>query len=131
MYICVFVDKMNHGWNSVESYFQAHKCCCKDDFYNIMEMNSFEAKKAGRNVQMRNDWHDIKLDVMLYAIRLKFIQNDLLKEKLLKTSDSELEEYAPWDKGGSYWGINADGIGENHTGKILMKVRGELALGEI
>jgi len=131
MYMTVFTDKNNFTWRGVESYFQAHKCHCEDDFYNIMKMDCFSARKYGRSIQMRDDWHEIKLRVMTDAIRLKFIHEEFLKQKLLDTSGEDLEEYAPWDTKGSYWGIDAHGCGDNHTGKILMKVRGELARGEI
>jgi len=131
MYMCVFTDKNNFTWRGVEPYFQAHKCQREEDFYKIMEMNCFQARKYGRTIEMRHDWHDVKLQVMLDAIRLKFVHEDLLRQKLLETSGCELEEYAPWDTKGSYWGIDAHGCGENHTGKILMQVRGELARGEL
>ena len=60
---------------------------------------------------------------MLTGLRYKFSNPDL-KEKLLATGNEELVEGNWW--GDQYWGI-CDGIGKNKLGKLLMKVRKELA----
>ena len=54
----------------------------------------------------------------------KFTQNLLLKEKLLATGTEELVEGN--NHGDTFWGC-VNGKGENHLGKILMKVREELS----
>ncbi len=59
---------------------------------------------------------------MLEVVRAKFRVN-VLAEKLLATGDDELVEHNTWDD--SFWGT-CNGEGENHLGKILMKVRQEL-----
>jgi predicted NAD-dependent protein-ADP-ribosyltransferase YbiA (DUF1768 family) len=55
-------------------------------------------------------------------LRQKF-QNPYLKNKLLATGNAEIEETNSW--GDVFWGI-CKGVGENHLGKILMKIRSEL-----
>lgn len=86
-----------------------------------------EAKKAGRKLALRADWEDIKDQVMEDCVRLKFAIPEL-KEKLLATGDEELVEGTWWHD--QYWGICFcdlhQGKGENHLGKILMKIREEL-----
>ena len=81
------------------------------------------AKKMGRSVSLRPDWEDIKDDVMLEGLYRKFT-NDELAEWLLDTGDEELVEGNWW--GDRYWDV-CKGIGQNKLGKLLMKVREELA----
>jgi predicted NAD-dependent protein-ADP-ribosyltransferase YbiA (DUF1768 family) len=47
-----------------------------------------------------------------------------MREMLLLTGDCELVEGNTW--GDKFWGV-CDGEGENHLGKLLMKIRAELA----
>jgi len=88
--------------------------------------NGAEAKKIGRSLELREDWEDIKLDVMLYAIRYKFsLANPNLRQKLLATEDSYLQEANWWDD--KIWGVcMKTGEGENHLGRVLMQVRSEI-----
>jgi len=72
---------------------------------------------------VRPDWPEVRISVMESIMKAKFEQNPVLKEKLLATSDIPLE-YGNYC-GDTYWGT-VDGVGENHMGKVLMKVRDEL-----
>lgn len=60
---------------------------------------------------------------MLDGLRLKFTQNNNLKEILLGTGDRKLIEHTDRDK---YWGDGGNGEGQNRLGILLMKVRDEL-----
>jgi hypothetical protein len=82
-----------------------------------------EAKKMGGQVKIREDWEQVKLKVMEDVCRLKF-QNGLLWDLLLSTGDTELIEGNTW--GDQFWGV-CNGVGENHLGRILMKIRKELS----
>jgi ribA/ribD-fused uncharacterized protein len=82
-----------------------------------------EAKKAGRKVTLRDDWESIKLKVMYEVVYSKFSMDDNLKSRLLATGDAKLIEGNNW--GDFYWGV-CRGVGENHLGKILMRVREEM-----
>ena len=58
-------------------------------------------------------------------VRAKFSQNPKLKAELLATGEAQLIEGNTWND--RYWGVDVrSGIGKNHLGKILMKVRSEL-----
>jgi ribA/ribD-fused uncharacterized protein len=81
------------------------------------------AKRRGRKVELRPDWEDVKLTVMLILIRDKFTRHPELTEKLLDTGDQELVEGNWWND--TFWGV-CKGVGENHLGRILMQVRSEL-----
>lgn len=73
------------------------------------------------------DFHARKLDIMLAVLRSKFLLNTDLRTKLLSTVNPpvELIEGNTW--GDCYWGV-CGGHGENHLGKLLMRVREGLFL---
>ena len=73
-------------------------------------------------MKIRKDWDDVKLDVMLWGIREKF-KNEDLRQLLMETGEEELVEGNWW--GDKFWGVS-NGEGENHLGKILMRVREEV-----
>lgn len=84
-----------------------------------------EAKRRGRSISIREDWEDIKYDVMSKLVMDKFANNKELKQKLLNTRDSILQEGNKW--GDKIWGIDLKtGKGLNLLGKILMIVRDTL-----
>lgn len=106
---------------NAESAFQSFKDISKQSEFTTLDPSS--AKKKGRYVKLRNDWEEIKDDIMYRVIKAKFEQNEDLKKKLLKTNDEYLEEGNTWYD--SYWGVYK-GKGKNILGKLLMKVRLEL-----
>jgi ribA/ribD-fused uncharacterized protein len=113
---------------SVEHAFQAAKCRYAEDkrqFYMTSPrmLTAPEAKKVGGKVDLRRDWEEVKLQVMLDLLRAKFTQNRTLRQLLLSTRDATLVEGNWW--GDTFWGV-CNGRGENHLGKLLMQVRDEL-----
>ena len=81
-----------------------------------------QAKKFGKNVQLRGDWENIKVDVMRELLEIKF-QNPFLRHKLIATGDATLIEGNTW--GDTYWGV-CKGVGENVLGKLLMELRDKI-----
>lgn len=75
------------------------------------------------NVSMRNDWNDIKEDIMRQALVYKFGQNDDLKEILLSNTH-RLVEYTPKD---TYWGTFWNTNGQNRLGNLLESIRDQLS----
>lgn len=108
-----------------EAAFQAQKCQEEADRLPFTTLRSNEAKRLGRNVQLRPDWEQVKLEIMEQIVRAKFTQNGDLKQLLLDTGELVLEEGNTWHD--TFWGVDAaTREGCNHLGKILMKVREEL-----
>ena len=109
---------------SVEHAYQAAKTLIVAERKKIKNCNrAGKAKKLGMTVTLRNDWTEERRIKTMYDLNLqKFSQKDL-KEKLLATGDSILEEGNTW--GDQFWGI-CKGSGRNELGKILMKIRAEL-----
>lgn len=115
------------GWDYTnnEAAFQAQKTSSRILRVQLFSgANPSEAKRQGRSIKLRADWEDVKDNIMYEIVRAKFSQNPDLKEKLLATGDKLLEEGNTW--GDVVWGT-VDGVGENRLGKILMRVRSELA----
>ncbi len=106
-----------------EAAFQAQKCTDNTVKAMFAKLNPSEAKKLGRSIQLRPDWEGVKYDIMYEICKAKFEQNEDLRELLLETGDAYLEEGNTWND--RCWGT-CRGVGENHLGKILMKVREEL-----
>lgn len=111
-------------YSTVEHAYQAAKTLDFEKRELISKAkNPDVAKSMGRKLQLRNDWEEIKLNIMLTLVRKKFYYIKDLKKKLLDTSDNILIEGNYWKD--TFWGV-CDGKGENHLGKILMQVRKEL-----
>lgn len=110
---------------SAENAYQAAKCLYEEDMAQFESCSAGVAKIKGRNVKMIPGWDGLKLGLMEEIVRQKFSdKNPELKAKLLLTGDQELVEGNQW--GDRYWGV-CRGVGQNHLGKILMKVRKEIA----
>ncbi|KIP09433.1 hypothetical protein PHLGIDRAFT_50683, partial [Phlebiopsis gigantea 11061_1 CR5-6] len=75
-----------------------------------------------RNRQ-RTDWFEVNVGFMDQILQAKFSQHPHLERLLLNTGSRELIEDSPVD---SFWGIGANGRGQNELGKALMRLRDEL-----
>lgn len=69
-------------------------------------------------------WRDKKLQVMEEIIRCKLEQHPYIRDKLIETKNKRIVETNDNDK---FWGWGNDHCGQNHLGKIWMKLRDELA----
>jgi len=107
---------------TVEHAYQAHKVTSPAKRVVISNLLSpAKAKKAGKTVDLRPYWEQVKLEVMWEWVMIKFTYHRDLRDKLLDTGDLERVEANTW--GDTYWGTDMQGNGENHLGKILMQVR--------
>lgn len=105
-----------------EAAFQSMKCAVSSDRLQFAKLNPTEAKKLGRKVPLRPDWEDIKVGIMRDIVRCKFEQQPELRDKLLGTKDTYLEEGNTWND--RIWGT-VNGQGANLLGTILMEIREE------
>ncbi|GAQ81151.1 riboflavin biosynthesis protein RibD [Klebsormidium nitens] len=123
-------------WRSVEHFYQAQKFAGVNDanaesaVRGIREARSSEeAARIGRALErlrpelVRQDWDTAKVEVMYGALCRKFQMHSELSNLLVSTGDLEIVENAPHD---FFWGIGRTGQGQNHLGKLLMRVRREL-----
>lgn len=109
---------------SVEHAYQAAKTLNIEDRKTIQNSTSAKiAKKLGKYVSIREDWEDVKLEIMANLVWQKFSKDFDLKDKLLSTHGYELIEGNRWND--TYWGV-CNGFGQNNLGKLLMAIRHEL-----
>jgi hypothetical protein len=108
---------------TTEHAYQASKTLDQERRKYISQLETAsQAKRAGKNVKMRSDWEEVKVDVMYDICKLKFTKPNFA-QKLLVTGHQELVEGNTWND--TFWG-RCKGRGQNHLGKILMKIRDEL-----
>ena len=110
-----------------EHYFQAQKFC-GTEYEEIIRLldNPMKAAEMGRNrdLPLREDWEQVKDDIMRKAVYAKFSQNKEIRDVLISTGKETIIEKTTNDY---YWGCGKDGSGKNKLGIILMEVREELS----
>lgn len=113
-------------WMTSEHYFQAQKFP-GTEYEEIIRLldNPMKAAEMGRNrnLPLREDWEQVKDDIMRKAVLAKFAQNEDIKNVLLSTGKETIVENTFNDY---YWGCGKDGSGKNKLGHILMEVREKL-----
>jgi len=109
-----------------EHAFQCYKAKTEDGFDAVLEAPTpSNAKRIARQIDMRDDWEEVKDEVMYNVIKAKVEQHRDVKELLLSTGDEEIQEGNTW--GDEYWGVSLpSGRGRNQLGKTWMRVRREL-----
>lgn len=76
----------------------------------------------GRRITLRPDWEEVRLEVMMELLEIKF-QHTALRERLVGTGERELEHGNV--HGDVFWGV-CRGVGTNWLGRLLMTLRGSL-----
>lgn len=102
----------------VEGEYQSYKT--NPPSLELRRMTPKQAKAVGQRLLLHSDWELLKEAVMYRLVLKKFTDHPTLAEALKRTGDGYLEEGNYW--GDRFWGT-VDGIGQNHLGRILMRVR--------
>lgn len=120
-----FTSLTGERWQSGEHAFQAAKLTpglSRRLYLQIKQAASpGQAKRLGRQVPLRPDWEEIKVNIMRNILRAKF-RDPELREMLLATGDAALVEGNYWYD--TFWGV-CNGRGQNWLGRLLMEVREE------
>ena len=135
------------NWQTTEHYFQSQKfsdTCYSEIIRNAKtpniarilalqktgggykwrtDLNPIIIESKEKGIKIREDWEEIKEEIMYKTVKEKFLQNEHLKAKLLGTENTPIIEESPRD---SFWGIGKDKKGLNKLGKIIEKIRYEL-----
>jgi len=105
---------------TVEHAYQAHKSRSHAERKRIAALPTpGAAKRAGRLLELRPDWEDVKVGIMAMLLEMKFKDPDL-RQMLLDTGSELLIEGNNW--GDYFWG-RCHGRGENMLGILLMQRR--------
>lgn len=108
---------------SVEHAYQAAKSEDPDwrKYCLNAELSPGKIKRDAKNIELRADWEEIKLQIMNQLLQQKF-NKKYFKSKLLKTGKSKLIEGNYWND--TFWGVDLNtNQGENHLGKLIMNIR--------
>ena len=114
---------------TVEHMFQAAKTVNIKEYKEIAAADTpGRAKRLGKTITLREDWEEVKDDIMYQALWLKF-SIPTLREMLLATGNEKLIEGNTWHD--NTWGDCScerckDIKGQNRLGKMLMQIREEI-----
>lgn len=108
-------------FKNVEGAYQAEKCLNQEDRLLFTSLSGAEAKKLIKSLPIKDNWDELKLEVMEQLLNQKFSQKKF--EKLLRSTGSRIIVEGNYWKD-TFWGV-CDGEGENHLGNLLMKIRNE------
>ncbi len=126
----------NDIWKTSEHAYAAMKSDNYADFKAIRDCDTpDEAKYIGRNIEVREDWEEIKYSVMHSIVLAKFTSGvNGIGDKLLSTGNAYLQEGTFWND--KVWGVDLIESehpdrpmarkGNNWLGIILMDVRSRL-----
>lgn len=119
-------------YRSAEAAYQSQKTTDMFLRLTISKMSPKSSKKAGRKLELRPNWEDIKYDVMAGILREKF-RDKRLRTLLMETGSDLLVEGNTWHD--NTWGIcSCDKCkgkpGKNWLGIILMDIRKEILIEE-
>jgi ribA/ribD-fused uncharacterized protein len=109
-------------YRNAESAFQASKCADISKRVDFQDLTGAQAKALGKRVKLRDDWDEVKVEVMYMVLSAKFGATIVLKKWLLETGTEEIVENNSW--GDTFWGV-CNGKGRNELGKLLMALREE------
>jgi ribA/ribD-fused uncharacterized protein len=112
-------------WPTVEHFFQAQKFPdpgVQDRIRRAATPKEARSLGQSRTFPIRSEWDEIREEVMLRGLRLKF-RIPSARELLLSTGERMLVESSPFDY---FWAAGQDGSGENRLGHLLVQVRREL-----
>src|SRR3990172_6511970 len=113
---------------TVEHAYQAAKTEEPEVRRHIQEKaTAIQAKIFGRELQLREDWEDIKLPIMRTLLRKKFY-DPVLRAALIATNSDNLVETNYWHD--NFWGSctcnKCRNKGANWLGELLVELRCEL-----
>lgn len=111
---------VEHAYMSAKSDEEEWKKFCSNS-----NNTAGDVKRKSRTIKLKDNWNEIKLEVMANCIEQKF-NTEPYRTKLLETNDEFLQEGNRWND--KFWGVCLKtNKGENHLGKLIMSVRSALA----
>lgn len=119
------------SYKNSEAAWQAQKTLDLSKRVEFSSLSGTQAKKNGRSVLLREDWENVKYELMVDILKAKFSQNKNIKQILLSTGDATLiENTTGWHD--NTWGDcrcpKCKNIkGKYLLGKALMETRKELS----
>lgn len=114
---------VEHAYQSAKSSDPLWKHYCQ------IETSPGLIKKQSKNINIRSDWHNVKVDIMRQLLIQKF-SSDPYMSKLLHTGYEYIQEGNMWND--KFWGVCLKtGEGLNILGKLIMDIRGYIRIASI
>lgn len=123
-------------WPTVEHAFQAAKTLSDGERLQVLKASTpGKAKRMGRKIALRDDWEDIKVNVMKHLVKAKFEQNLHLNQMLIALDEGNPQTHVTFTEGNNwhdqFWGqcncpTHRNVEGRNELGKILFIYRENL-----
>jgi ribA/ribD-fused uncharacterized protein len=123
-------------YHTVENFFQAMKTTDIEERYKIAAMSPWEAKRhcsrKNKNFKLREDWEEIKLNVMEWALRRKYRRGTPDHTQLMESTEKSIIEFNNWHD--NIWGQCtckrcSDGQefdpANDYLGRLLTQIRQE------
>lgn len=110
------------SYHSTENLYQAMKTEDREQRHIISCLSPYKAKRHAKNMDIRKDWNDMRIELMVQATALKY-ELPTLRAMLIETGTAYIEETNHWKD--TFWGV-CRGVGENRLGHILMAERSRL-----
>lgn len=113
-----------------EHMYQALKCADYEDALMISRCATpGQAKRAGQQIKLREDWEEVKDDAMRLTVGRKFLADPTIRQWLINTKDMHITEGNTWHD--NYWGVCycaacSGKVQLNKLGKLLMELRSDL-----
>lgn len=111
---------------TTEHAYAAAKARTGREHYNVRRApNPGAAKSLGRSIPLREDWEEVKWDVMWACLVAKHEQHPEFRRLLASTGTRPIYEGNTW--GDEVWGVTQHGstwCGRNALGAMLMELRG-------
>ena len=118
-------------WQSGEHYYQAAKFADESPWADSETFKTLQTAPGPGAAKSIADAHihsetplpdDYRIRIMEKMLRVKFAPGTLMHRRLLQTGNLDLIHETQTD---FFWGQNRSGKGQNHLGKLLMKIRQE------
>lgn len=120
-YETIDFDTAEHAYHWMK--FRASHWLVKDQIEEARSAHdAYKIAQSYRSYR-REDWDDVKLDIMRRIIRAKAEQHEYVRRKLLATGDRILVEDSWRD---DFWGWGENKRGLNWLGRLWMELRAEL-----
>jgi ribA/ribD-fused uncharacterized protein len=115
---------------NVETFYEAMKSMDPEIQQQISTMQPGKAKRFTRTIEVRDDWEDIKEQVMMHALRKKFAPGGYWAKRLLSTGDNLLVEDNWWHD--NFWGSclcdRCGDQGQNKLGHMIRQLKDEMLM---
>ena len=110
-------------FKSAEHLYQSSKAVVHD----LLEMDDLirlapdakEAKKLSKQIVTKQQWEDLKPIIMGEILKIKFIQCEEFRQRLLS-----MQGYIKHNVNDDFWGTGKNGKGQNVFGLLLATLRG-------